>query len=174
MAAFLGDTDNWAQALYGDDPAMVVLPRWELDHFAAACLATVSRHTVAQSWRRCHQGIRTISVPEGVVAARSATKAILARNSRLVAEGAKERRLKRSVVAQLLLTAEGNDLDDVLFVDGWPSGVRGARDANYAIAVAHSLNCEHRLARELVDERHSGRSGRNGSISGRSAGASGV
>ena len=150
LATFLGDIDRWAQILYGSDLATTDLPRWELDHFVAACLATATVRDAAKSWRRCDQRVRAIAVPEGIVADDSPTKAMLARNGRLALEGARQRPLGRSVVAQLML-AGGSDFGSVLFAGSVLSGVRHADvDANYAIAVAYSFRCEHRLANEVI------------------------
>lgn len=150
LATFLSNVDKWTQVLYGSDLDTIDLPRWELDHFAAACLATATVRDAAKSWRRCDQRVRAIAVPEGIVADDSPTKAILARNSRLALEGTRPRPLGRSVVAQLLL-AGGGDFSSALFADGLLSGVRHADvDSNYAIAVAYSFRCEHQLSNKVV------------------------
>lgn len=151
VAAFLGDIDGWVQALYGSDTAAVDLPRWELDHFVAACLATTSRRAAAEGWRYCDQRVRTIAIPEVCVEGAPAAKATLATNGRLISMDERQRPLGRSVVAQLLLTSRGNDRGGVLFTDGLPSGVRGAdTDASYALSVAHSFHCEHWLTDGVV------------------------
>ena len=122
-----------------------------LDHLAAACLATATGRTVAESWRRCDQRVRSIVVPEGILADNTVVATMLAKNGRLAAERTRQRPLGRLVVAQLLLTGGGRDFDGVLFADRRLSGVRNAdADAAYAIAVAHSLHCEHLLADETV------------------------
>ena len=151
VAAFLGDLDTWVGVLYGNDPSAVKLPRWELDHVVAACLARVTGRSVANSWRHCDQRVRSVAVPDGVVADVPATAAILSWNDRLVPEGNGTRPLGRSVVAQLMLTGRGIGLGDTLFADGWPTGIRGAdTDTSYAVALAHSFNCEHKLAAQAV------------------------
>lgn len=150
VAAFLGDLDRWAQVLYGSDLASLDLPRWELDHFAAACLATITGRAVAKSWRHCDQRVRTVALPEACVAGAPAVKAILAANDRLVSSGKRRRPLGRSVVSQLLLTGGADDLGRKLFPDG-SLGIRGAdADPHYAVAIAHSLHCEHALPAGVV------------------------
>ncbi len=150
VAGFLGDIDRWAGVLYGTDPTPADLPRWELDHFAAACLATATGRTVAESWRRCDQRVRRVVVPEGVVADTTVVRVMLARNGRLAPERKSQHPLGRLAVAQLLLTGGGRDFDGVLFADRRPSGVKGADADAYEIAVACSLHCEHLLADETV------------------------
>ena len=154
VAEFLGNIDTWVKLLYGNDAEKKNLPRWELDHFVAACLAPVTRLIVAEEWRRCKQDATQLAVPERVIVNAPVTREILQRNDRLVAaQGGRRHNLRRSVVAQLLLANRNQYLGDMLFPRGRRSRAHDVtRDPAYAIAVARHFQCQSQLPAETLVE----------------------
>ena len=152
VAEFLGNIDAWVQLLYPNDAEKADLPRWELDHLVAACLAPVTRLIVAEEWRRCKQDATQLVIPEGVIVNAPVTSKILQRNGRLVtAHGGRRRILRRSVVAQLLLADRNQGLGDFLFPQGRRSRVHDVLgDPAYAIAVARHFQCQTQLPEETL------------------------